>query len=176
MSDAPGREAAAGAPELAGGGAWFESKSLPIFDVAADPEPERKLGWTLFAVMFGASAPRPRAAEAPLAALRDWVAEDADRGARIYRCKSGFRVLVTAPPCDPTSDASDALLARLGAGAATRADCRARGVYRVRIDAPAGRADCHFVEAIGSRPAADAAGLVDRHDRATRALADLPLA
>lgn len=175
MSDAPEREAA-GAPELAGGGAWLESKSLPIFDVAADPEPERKLGWTLFAVMFGASAPRPRAADAPLVALRDWVAEDAGRGVRIYRSKSGFRFLVTAPPCDPTSDASDVLLARLGAGAAARADCRSRGVYRVRIDAPAGRAACRFVEAIGSGPPADAARTVERHDLATRALADLPLA
>jgi hypothetical protein len=174
MSGEPASDAVPVAEE--NGGDWFASKSLPIFDVAAEAAPERKLGWTLFAVMFGASAPRARAVAGPLAALRSWVAEMEGRGARVYRTGSGYRVLVTAPPCDPTSEASDALLERLGADAATRADCRSRGFYRARVEAPAGRAACRFVETIGSEPAEEAARTVERHDRATRALADLPLA
>jgi len=175
VSGAPGDAAPAVATEIAGGGEWLESRSVPVFDVAADPESERKLGWTLFAVLFGASAPRARGARDPLAVLRDWAAESAGRGARIYRTASGFRVLVTAPACDPTSDASDALLERLGAAAATREACRSRGLYRVRIDAPAGRAACRFVEAFGGAPAPDVVRAVERHDRATRAHTALPL-
>jgi hypothetical protein len=174
VSGGPASDAVPVATEPAGD-EWLESEAFPIFDVAAEPAPEPKLGWTLFAVMFGASAPRTRATPDPLSALRAWVAEERERGARVYRTASGFRVLVTAPPCDPTSAASDALLERLGAGVATRADCRSRGVYRVRVDAPAGRAACRFVEALGSEPAAEASRTVERHDRAARAVADLPL-
>jgi hypothetical protein len=175
VSGEAGGEAAALATAAAEEGEWLESASSPIFEVPPPPESDRKLGWTLFAVLFGASAPRSRPAADPLAALREWVAEAAGRGARVYRTVPGFRVLVTAPPCDPTSDESDALLARLGAVAATRVDCRSRGVYRVRIDPPPGRAACRFVEAIGCQPAGEAARTVERHDRATRALTDLPI-
>jgi len=169
------------------GGEFLETARLAIFDLAAGPDgppPARKTGWTLFAVMFGATASRgrPAAASDPRVSLRAWVAEDVGRGARVYRTAGGYRLLITAPPLDPAGADSDALLARLGADAATRTACRERGRYRVRARPAAGPgggkglAACRFVEAFGRAAEGTAAHVVELHDVATGAHDALPLA
>jgi hypothetical protein len=165
----------------------LETARLAVFDLAAGdegaPEP-RKTGWTLFAVMFGATAPRASRTTAadPLAPLRAWITEDAGRGARLYRTVGGHRILLTAPPLDPASGECDRLLDRLGADAATRNAGRERACFRVRLSPPAapereaGIATCRFVEALGRDAEGAAAQLVELHDFTTRAHDRLPLA
>jgi hypothetical protein len=154
----------------------LESVEHPLADVVAEAAPaERKVGWTLFAVMFGASPPRAKVAADPLAPLRAWIAEDAARGARVYRTVGGYRFLVTSPELAAASDEADDLLARLGADATYRRSCRALGRYAVRLATPAELASCRFVEALGCAAAGDAAKLVKLHDRHARAHSDLEL-
>lgn len=164
----------------------LETKTLAIVDVAAatdDVRAERKFGWTLFAVMFGATASHSRQAREvdPLAPLRAWVAEDASRGARVYRTVDGFRFLITAPPFDPASAESDALLERLGGDPDYRSFCRTQARYRAHLTPKVEPqttefSTCRFVESFGPAAEGEVAKLVERHDRATRAHENLALA
>ena len=179
--------------------AAFVEVELP----AAESAP--KLGWTLFAVMFGASGPGRRAAEpGPPPALRDWLAADAARGARLYRTATGFRYLLTAAPLDPASVESDLVLAALGADPRQRELCRQRRAYRVRLTPEparcgaspppadraafarwlrsyerkrAGWAASRFVAALGAAAVDPAiAAIVALHDARSDARSGLPLA
>ena len=98
-------------------------------------EPPRRLGWTLFSVVFGASAPGRRANEtiAPPQLLHDWLEEDGARGARVYRTAAGFRYLLTGAPVEPASDDADRMLAALGSDPLYRRLCRAQNCFRARL-------------------------------------------
>lgn len=177
LVDDGGRELAR-VTRAADGTLQLESVVHPLADVAAvgDEAPaERRVGWTLFAVMFGASAPRAKAAKPsdPLEPLRVWIAEDAARGAHVYRTAAGYRFLITAPELAAASDDADELLARLGVDAAYRRSCRAQGRYSVRLAPQAELAGCRFVETLGRAAAGDAAKLVELHDRYMGAHSDL---
>lgn len=104
---------------------------LLMVDVGFEPEEKPRTGWTLFTVMFGATAPSSRP-DAPPPPLERWLAADPRRGVRLYRTATGFRYLSTAAA--PTSEAeTDATLAALGAGDDYRARCRALGGFRARL-------------------------------------------
>ena len=101
-------------------------------DVGFDLVEKPRTGWTLFSVMFGATAPR-RLQDVPPARLDDWLAADPRRGARVYRRANGFRYLLTWPALDAASEAAQAALEALDADPLYRRRAAAERCYRTRL-------------------------------------------
>jgi hypothetical protein len=160
----PGEPAAMLARGAAGETVLYSARAA-IVDVA-EGAAGAPLGWTVFSVMFGASSPGRRSgADEPPRGLREWLAADPARGARVYRTGGGFRYLLTAAPLDPASAEADRTLRRLGAEPRERRRCRERHAYRAVLEP-----DCRFVAALGApgiHP--EVAPVVELHD--TRAAA-----
>lgn len=104
-------------------------------DLRAPEAPSPRLGRTLFAVMFGAAAPRPRepAPVAPPKALVSWLAADDERGARVYRTAAGYRYLLTHATFDPASAECAVAFTALGCDPLYLQLCRAQKSFRARL-------------------------------------------
>ncbi len=131
-------------------------------------EPPRRLGRTLFAVMFGAAAPRPRAATpvAPPERLRAWLAADPTRGARIYRTADGFRYLLTHETFDLASAECARTLEVLGCDPLYLQLCRAQKSFRARLTPKPWRCGAGALRVPFPRPDERAAALVAARLRA----------
>jgi hypothetical protein len=103
-----------------------------VVDVGFELVERQRTGWTLFSVMFGATAPRKRQ-DVPPARLDAWLAADPRRGARVYRRANGFRYLLTWPSLDAASDEAQSAMEALGADPLARRRSAVERCYRTRL-------------------------------------------
>ena len=85
----------------------------------------------LLSGLFGKKPADP--AEAALARLRQWQARQPDWALRVYRTKAGLRLLATHDGFDPTSSATQGLLASLGSDPLYTTLCRVQACFRARL-------------------------------------------
>lgn len=133
-----------------------------------------RLGRTLFAVMFGAAAPRPGAVGAEPAlpgALRGWLAREPARGARVYRTASGLRYLLTHALFDPAADETGELLSELESAPNFAMTCRSRQAFRVRLTARPSSCGAGDLRVPYPRPEGAAAREIEKAVRAYEAKA-----
>ena len=140
---------------------------VPFIDVdAPDPEPDwiRKLR-----ALFGRRL--PETPDAVLERIRAACRRYERHGFRIYRTRSGFRVLATDLLFDPTSASTRELLDAFGSD--PRFDDWLRG-----YDSACERfASCRFLESVGPEQARpETRAILEEHDRTTKANSQLPLA
>jgi hypothetical protein len=110
----------------------LNAESAVVLDVGFEPVEKPRTGWTLFSVMFGATAPSAKSDVLP-SRLEEWLAADPRRGARVYRKANGFRYLLTSLAHAASPDDTDRMLEALGADAGYRRFCRERRCFRARL-------------------------------------------
>jgi hypothetical protein len=110
----------------------LDAERTVVLDVGFEREEKPSTGWTLFSVMFGATAPSAKS-DTPPRRLEEWLAADPRRGVRVYRKASGFRYLLTKLADGPPEEEADRTLEALGADAGYRRFCRERRCYRARL-------------------------------------------
>jgi hypothetical protein len=132
-------------------------------DGAPAEAPPQRVGRTLFAVLFGAAAPRPRpsAPAPPPKLLTDWLAVDRARGARVYRTAAGYRYLLTHELLDPASAECARTFEELGADPLYRQLCRAQNSFRARLTPKPWRCGAGSFRVAFPRPDEREAGRVD---------------
>jgi hypothetical protein len=81
--------------------------------------------------LFGSPTPHP--AEERTRRLFEWAEQARDCALRIYETHSGYRVMVTDPPMDPTGEAAQKLLSDLEADPLYRMLCRRQACFRARL-------------------------------------------
>ena len=123
---------------------------VPFIDVdAPDPEPDwfRKLR-----ALFGRRL--PETPDAVLERIRAACRRHARHGFRIYRTRSGFRVIATDLLLDPTSESTRALLADFGSDPRFMQLCAVQQSFRARLTPKPWRCDCSMPP--GQHPREDA--------------------
>ena len=96
-----------------------------------------------FAKLFGAT--RESEEKKRIAALKEYLAQNPDAGARIYRTRGGLRYLFTHAP-QPVNDAAIALLRQLGSDKLYVQLCRNQSCYRARLTPKPFRIGCPRIE------------------------------
>jgi hypothetical protein len=141
------------------------SNTAPVSTEPPSAPPPR-IGRTLFAVMFGAAAPRSKTAPPPQPAppefLRRWIEADARRGARVYRTAAGFRYLLTHATFDPTSPETAEMLAALDSDPLYRRLCAAQRSFRARLTPKPWRCGAGSLRVPFPRPDARRAERIER--------------
>lgn len=96
-----------------------------------------------FAKLFGAT--RDAEENKYIARLKEYLAQNPDAGARIYRTRGGLRYLFTHAPL-PVDDDAIALLRRLGSDRLYVRLCRNQNCYRARLTPKPFRIGCGRIE------------------------------
>ncbi len=111
----------------------LNTQSLAFVDVDL---PEPKPGFRLFA-----RKKQSDPTEQPRKLLRNWIAADSRRAARVYRTAAGLRYAITNPPLDPTADTTHDLSQSLQADTLYTNLCKHQQCFRARLTPKPWRTD-----------------------------------